>query len=923
MKRPVDGDSRSAADTGSGSGRQPSLRQDSRAEHSENGPPPWLLRHRIAVPDRVPAYFHRKELEEKCTPNRQQITLLMAPGGFGKTTLLAECARAATDFGMPAAWVSMEAQDEPAQLETYLVYAFELAGLNVLELFRSEGPAAMQPHTRADVLIGAIESYGKPCLLALDELERVQNPESVAILNSLISRGPPELHIAISCRELPVGLDVTASVLGRDAVILTSEDLRFSRPEIARFFVLKLSRQELADVEAESKGWPIALQIRRNKHGSTANDESLAVRHVVENWLESRLWYSFSEKDRDLVLDVGLFDWFDTELLHAVLEDPEAIGRLNAMIGLAGLMQPLAGGRAGMRCLHPLIKDQCARQLQREAPERYQSINRRIATALSKRGDVVSAVRYATKAADKTLLRTVFVEAGGVRLMLRQGVDRLLAIDAHLTEELVALDPRLGFARTVCLICRGRLTDARRTYETAARASVDQGLGDDPEVRLDQLFTRASLAYFGSESMVALETLIQSADYLGAGEDSSNDPAMDSLVTFGLCYIHTSRAEFESGEIHEVRLRNRVDDRAPYLATVSALLFGETAMAQGRVGDAAREYHGALRLATERFLGDPRVVVRCSVLKQELDLERNRFEDDAEAIRLLTEVRRMGGPFSSFAAATEAGVELALKAHGPARALSMVEEMLHHAQRAEMPMLARHLAALRVSTLAVLGGVEEANRFWRACGLPEDDAGCLDLRGQTWREMEALSCARLRLDIASDRFDEGRQIGRGLIEAASRRGLQRTQMRGLALMTGLEAQSGDWRAALTNLERFLKLFVKIDYARPIVREGEQGVAVLKAFRNANPNSPLANRAESILAALLNARVLAVPNLSPRESEVLWRLESQRDKEIASSLGISIHGVRYHVGNILDKLNARNRFDAARRARIAGLLDPDD
>ena len=824
---------------------------------------------------------------------------------------------------MPAAWVSMEAQDEPAQLETYLVYAFELAGLKVLEQFRSEGAEAMQPQTRTDVLIGAIETYGKPCLLALDELERVQNPESVAILNSLISRGPPELHIAISCRELPVGLDVTASVLGRHAVVLTSEDLRFSRPEIARFFDLRLSRPELADVEADSAGWPIALQIRRNKHGSTANDESLTVRHVVENWLESRLWYSFSEKDRDLVLDVGLFDWFDSELLHTVLEDPEAVGRLDAMIGLAGLMQPLAGRRAGMRCLHPLIKDQCARQLQREAPERYQSINRRIATALSKRGDVVSAVRYATKAADTTLLRTVFAEAGGVRLMLRQGVDCLLTIDTHLTEELVALDPRLGFARTVCLIRRGRLTDARRAYETAARESAGQGAGDDPEVRLDQLFTRAALAYFGCESMISLEKLIQSAERLGAGEDTSIDPAMGSLVTFGSCYIHTSKAEFESGEIYEDRLRNRVDDRAPYLATVSGLLYGEAAMAQGRVGDAAKEYNWALRLAKERFLGDPRVVVCCSVLKQELDLERNRFEDDTEAIRLVKAVRRLGGPFSSFVAATETGVEMALKAHGPARALSMVEEMLHHARNAEMPALARHLAALRVSTLAVSGGAEEANGFWRAHGLPEDDGGCLDLRGQTWREMEAMSCARLRLDFALGRLDQGRQMGRGLIEAASRRGLRRTQMRGLALLAGLEAKSGDWRAALNHLEQFLKLFVEIDYSRPIVREGEQGVAVLEAFRNANPNSTLASCAESIIAASLKASDLAVPSLSPRETEVLCRLESQRDKEIASSLGITTHGVRYHVGNILDKLDARDRFDAVRRARSAGLLDPDD
>ena len=846
----------------------------------------------------------------------------MAPGGFGKTTLLAECSRAAIDCGIPTAWLTMEAQDEPAQLETYLAYAFEIAGLEMLDLSRSENPEVTLPPTRVDLLIRALEAYGRPCLLALDELERVQHPESVEILNSLIGRGPLELHIAISCRELPVGLDVSASVLGSDAAIFTAEDLRFSRAEIARFFDLRLSRQELADVETESAGWPIALQIPRNKHSSVARDESLTVRHVVENWLESRLWYSFSDKDRDLLLDVGLFDWFDAELLHAVLEDPEAIDRLESMIGLAGLMQPLAGERAGTRCLHPLVKDQCIRQLQREAPERYKSMNRRIATAMSKRGDVVSAMRYATKATDTELLRSVFADADGVRLMLRQGVERLLAIDALLTEELVAPDPRLGFARTVCLIYRGRLTDARRTYETAARELVGQGLGDELETRIDQMFTRAALAYFGCEPMFALETVIESAKRLGEGEESSTDPAMGSLVNFGLCYIHNSKAEFESGEVYENRLRSRVDHGAPYLATVSGFHYGETAMAQGRVGDAAREYDKALRLAKDRFLGDRRLVAWCNVLKRELDLERSRFNDDVEAIRLVTALRRMGGPFSSFVAAMEIGIETALKVQGAAKALSMVDEILHHARRAEMPALARHLAALRVSTLVVSGGVDEANRYWRVRGLPKDDAGCLDLRGQSWREMEAMSCARLRLDIASGRLDEGRRFGRSLIESAGRHGLRRTQMRGLALMTGLEAQSGDWRAALTSLEQFLESFVKTNYSQPMVREGEQGVAVLQAFRNANANSPLVNFSDSILKASLDASVMAVPNLSSRETEVLWRLETQRDKEIALSLGISTHGVRFHVGNILKKLNARDRYDAVRRARSAGLPDPE-
>ena len=897
--------------------------QRSSSELLESDIPPWLLRHRITVPNKAPGNFHRRNLVERCTLDRQRVTLLMAPGGFGKTTLLAECARDAVDRNTPTAWLSMGEQKEPAQLEDYLVYAFGMAGLDVLHLFRSVSTEALQTHSRIDLLIRAVEAYGKPCVLALDEVERVKDARSVAILNSLIRGGPPGLHVAISCRELPVGLDVAASVLGGDAVVLTADDLRFSKPEIARFFDLTLSRQELTEVEEASLGWPIALQIRRNAHGLATNGESRTFRHVIENWMESRLWYSFSNEDRDLLLDVGLFDWFDAELLDAVLENPGVIGRLESMAGLAGLMQPPSGGRAYSRCLHPLVKEQCARQLQRHAPERYKSINRRIAMALSKRGDVVAAVQHAARAADMALLRGIFADAGGVRLMLREGVDRLLTIDAILTEELIAPSPRLSFARAVCLIYRGRLAEARRLYEAAARGLSSRGLDNDREVRIDQLFTRAMLAYFGCESATALESLIRFAEWLGLGEETSVDPAIGNMVTFGLCYVHNLKAEFESGEIYANRLRKGTHHRAPYLTAVSGFLAGEVAMAQGRVRDATGEYDAILRHAKERSPGDPRLEVWRNVLLRELDLECNRFDDEAEAIRLVTALRRLGGQFSTFAAAAEMGAELVLTTRGAADAVSMIEEILDHAHRAELPSLARYLAVLRVSILAVSGRVDEATRSWRARGLAIDDASCLELRGQSWREMEAMSCARLRLDIASGCLDKGRSIGRSLIEVAASRNLRRTQMRGLALLTGLEARSGNLQAASAYLEEYLRLFAKIGYARPMVREGEGGVAALHAFRNASPNSPLAKCAESILAASLNTSVMDMPDLSARELEVLQRLETQRDKEIASTLGISSHGVRYHVRSILKKLDARDRFDAARRARSRGLLAPDN
>ena len=86
-------------------------------------PAPWLLRQKIAVPDRVAGYFDRAGLVDRAMPTRRRLTVLVAPGGFGKTTLLAECCRRAREDGIPVAWVSVDEQDEPAVLDTYIACA--------------------------------------------------------------------------------------------------------------------------------------------------------------------------------------------------------------------------------------------------------------------------------------------------------------------------------------------------------------------------------------------------------------------------------------------------------------------------------------------------------------------------------------------------------------------------------------------------------------------------------------------------------------------------------------------------------------------------------------------------------------------------------------------------------------------------------
>ena len=132
----------------------------------------------------------------------------------------------------------------------------------------SEDAPDPQTHSGADyrinLLVSALRRHAAPCVLALDEVERLQSPEAVATLNALLRRAPDNLHVGMAYRERPPGLDVAMLELEGRASTVTVDDLRFSTPDIPRFFSRRLPRRELNSLSARSAGWPIALRIYSN-----------------------------------------------------------------------------------------------------------------------------------------------------------------------------------------------------------------------------------------------------------------------------------------------------------------------------------------------------------------------------------------------------------------------------------------------------------------------------------------------------------------------------------------------------------------------------------------------------------------------------------------------------------------------------------
>jgi len=263
--------------------------------------------------------------------------------------------------------------------------------------------------------------------------------------------------------------------------------------------------------------------------------------------------------------------------------------------------------------------------------------------------------------------------------------------------------------------------------------------------------------------------------------------------------------------------------------------------------------------------------------------------------------------------------ELDLELAGVDHAIATLDEMWEHARRMELTALGRFLAAKYVSVLSDAGRTGQAEQLWRTTGLPTDHAGCVDLAGQTWREMESVSCARIRVLTALGRFEAGRTLVRELVNVACDRGLKRTWFRALALSTALEVRAGNDEAAAAALKAYLEMHGGAGYDRPLVQVGGAVTGLLGQFAESLPAGTLASTAKRLWSSVRRANGDESPQLTRKQKDVLARLAIQRDEDIANALGLTIHGVRYHVRNIFHELRVSNRDEAVRRARSLGIL----
>jgi LuxR family transcriptional regulator, maltose regulon positive regulatory protein len=227
--------------------------------------PSPILATKLYVPPPQPEIVPRPRLVERLDEGQhRRLTLISAPAGFGKTTLVSEWV-AACD--RPTAWLSLDEGDNaPARFLAHLIAALRTVtadiGRGVLGALESSQP----PPTESILtnLLNEIATLEEDFVLVLDDYHVIDAEVVDDALAFVLEHLPPRMHLVIATREDP-HLPVARLRARNQLTELRAADLRFTPSEAAEFLEgamgMNLSAEVIAAVETRTEGWIVGLQL--------------------------------------------------------------------------------------------------------------------------------------------------------------------------------------------------------------------------------------------------------------------------------------------------------------------------------------------------------------------------------------------------------------------------------------------------------------------------------------------------------------------------------------------------------------------------------------------------------------------------------------------------------------------------------------
>jgi LuxR family maltose regulon positive regulatory protein len=903
-----------------------------------------LLETKFHVPRGRRGLVARPRLSERLSRGVESVlTLVSAPAGFGKTTLLTEWLAAVPADGPSTAWLSLDQRDnDPALYWSYVVATLRRAtapgvGASALSILQSPQPPI---EAVLAALINDVHALSNDVVLVLDDYHVIEARDVQDGMAFLLEHLPPQIHLVIVSRADPAV--PLARLRGRGELVeIRAAELRFTPDEattyLNREMGLELTARDVAALEGRTEGWIAALQLAAlSMQGRDdaakfiagfAGDDRYIVDYLTEEVLQRQ-----PEQVRHFLLQTSILDRLSGPLCDAVTGQNGGKARLVALERGNLFLVPLDDRRRWYR-YHQLFADVLKAHLLDGWPDDVADLHRRASGWYEQNGEPSGAIRHALAAED--FERAADLLELAVPAMRRNRQEATMrGWFKVLPSELVRVRPVLAIAFVGALVASGELEGVEDLLRVAERwletttgivkgsqaPSAEMVVVDDEEFRrlpgTVELY-RAALAQARGDVLATVSHAQRALDLSPEDDHLSRAGATGFLglaawASGDLKAAHRAYTQCVAG-------LQRVGHHTDVLGSTIAL--ADIRIAQGRLGEAMRTYEQALQLVPEQGGSVLRGTADMYVGMSELHRERGELHTAMQHLLRSQELgEHTGSPQNQYR--WRVAMARIRKAEGD---LNGALDLLDEAERLYVSDFfpnVRPVPALRARLRAEQGGWDEALDWARERGLSVEDDLCY------LREFEHITLARVLLarhttERAAQSTHDATRLLERLLPAAEEGERTGSVIEILVLQALARQAQGDIPGGLAPLERALTLAEPEGYVRIFVDEGQPMASLLRAVAK---KGIARDYARQLLAGTSKTghetpvtQGLIDP-LSARELGVLRLLGTDlTGPDIARELVVSLNTVRTHTKSIYAKLGVNSRRAAVRRAEELDLL----
>ncbi|NQT74708.1 MAG: hypothetical protein HQ553_18375 [Chloroflexi bacterium] len=913
-----------------------------------------LLQTKLFAPLVPPELVSRPRLIERFEAGlHRKLTLVSAPAGFGKTTLLTEWVhqhREDSQVQMPVGWISLDKDDnDPSRYWTYYVEALQMIhpdmGRSVIDMIQSPQPQPVESFLTS--LINELNIRTEPFVLILDDYHMIENETIHHAMTFLLEHMPPQMHLVISSRvdpPLPLALLRGRGQLNQ----FSATDLRFTFGETEAFFneVMKLGLSKLGVkvLENRTEGWVASLQmaaISMRGHNDIQKfiySFSGSQRYVLD-YLTEEVFTQQPADVQSFLLETSILDRLTAPLSNAVTKRNDAMEKLDYLEAANLFLVPLDDERKWFR-YHTLFADLLRSQLTRTLPDLPPLLHQRASQWFEQEGLTAEAIDHALAAGDFEKAANLIEAIAVTMITVESKVSTLLRWIAKLPDELINKRPWLCIALAGARMAAGRLDDVEpllRSVEAMLSTTAENNsetVADHTKIRSVVLALRASASAQGDIDIQRnLEPLREAFEQLPDDETFARAPI---ALNLGVAYAMRGEMNTANRFLNEALTLGKATGN-PYIALIAMGCMAEIQTKMGFLHQAAETNRHAIRLGLEWSDGEDPLsatsyahISLAQILYQwnELDEASQHF---TRGIQL----------------SEQCGTALIVQFFYPGLAL-MEEFQSKTNSTSELHDLAKRIAYTPHNTLlsrlmdawqarlSLAHGDLEATQRWAACHEIE-----LSVQNfpDLWQEFSYLTLVRLY--IARGKAEEIDELLERMRQKAESEGRTGSVIEILVLQSIALKTQGKINQSLKTLEHVLSLSQQEGYIRVFLDEGypmkellhhaaSRGITpvyvntLLDAFKGSvltYPDKPVGEVNVSTETTTHNSLASKLSGiLSVREREVLRLMASgASSKEVAGELFISVGTAKKHIKNIYRKLDVHKQTTAVTRAQELGLI----